>query len=225
MRSILSAIFLLAFIHSQAQSIKIGLAGGLSYNNAPAALKKAIYSYTSKQDLDTKGSYNPLGRIVLAIDFRHIEVGIGAEAGTIKYKYSGTYSAFSTKTTNQSRFVNPLLFINYKHRLPKSYIYTGISGGYFIHSKEKVEAFIYTAKGSFTGTEQYKPKSDISLGVQAGYCLQIIGGLSVNAEAAMRYVNISSTEVAFDVNAHSIIVGSKSTFFYFPFTLGINFKI
>jgi hypothetical protein len=230
MRSVLIAIFVLAFSFSYAQQIKIGLRGGMNLNNVPTKVKKGTIdsNYPSNFDFDTKGAAKPTYGLLLAFALKRFELGIGADFGSIKYEYAQKFSGTTisgTNTVNESQFFAPHVFLNYKISLLRSYAYAGISAGGFFHPKEKVAASFYLANGSYTSSTEYKKPTDIFAGAQVGYCLTLIGGFSINVEAAMRYVNLSSTVVTYNLLAQPIISGNQSAFFYFPITLGISHKI
>ncbi len=171
------ALIVLSSLTASAQKIELGLNGGITPYRWADHTFKYLQNASGASDLFKKdiGYYSSF-RVALNLH--------GWQFGAAVDKFQvGLTGPFIGAGPDQIIFNNhtPYLFVNKLFRLPKSYFYAGVNGGFnFIKS-------VFTSGGKTTATGNH---TGYNGGVQAGYTLSLVKGISANAEVGARYLHL-----------------------------------
>lgn len=214
MKYILLIAALQAGSATYAQSISIGLHGGMNFNSTP--------SFAKDQLTGASGFSSMLVGIKGTVDFKHFQVGAGYDNSRARY-------SFTTNTNTSLGSINmvastpvpfPYLFANYKYGSSRSYAYLGGSIGYAmlggklnIMTDEKTQWRSVGQGNTFSG------------GLQAGYNLSLTKRWSVQGEVGVRYIPPNVTYTSFDAGGKAYETPVSGSSFSYPVTIGINYTI
>ncbi len=184
-----------------AQKIELGLNGGL----APYIWADNTFKNYGGSKKNNPGYYGSLRVSFMMVGW---QVGAGVDIFQTGVTASKTDSIATFKNTTKYRTLTPYLFLNKIFRLPKSYIYAGINGGYNTGNADtKIEWIVnstYSAKYSgFAG------------GAQLGFTLNLAKGLGANAEAGAKYVKMARAVTTGPAPYESHLI--------FPVSLGVRY--
>lgn len=189
-------------LNVSAQKLELGLNGGITPYRWADYTFKILNNHPNAKDLFKKdaGYYSSFR---VALNLRGWQLGAALD----KFRV-GLSGPFISAGTDKLTFNNhtPYLFVNKLFRLPKSYIYVGVNGGInFVNS-----AFTPAGKTSATGNH-----TGYNGGLQAGYTISLVKGVSANAEVGARYLHLRYSLFA---NSNGI---SKQMIF--PVSLGVRY--
>lgn len=202
-KTLLLALIALAGISAKAQKIELGLNGGLApYIWADNTFKN--YGGSSKNQPGYYGS----ARVSLTLVGFQFGVGFDMFQTGVKTSIMQFFGEF--KNTTKYNTLTPYLFVNKIFRLPKSYIYAGLSGGYNSGTAktESTAPLIGTTKNN----NKY---SGFSGGAQLGFTLNLAKGIGANAEAGAKYMQMTQ-----DVPTGK---GPTNYHLIFPVSLGVRY--
>ena len=202
-KALLLALIAASCISAKAQKIELGLNGGLApYIWADNTFKN--YGGSKKNQPGYYGSFR------VSLTLVGFQFGLGADMFQTGVKTVDTNTFIGNiTTTTKYNSLTPYLFLNKIFRLPKSYIYAGISGGYNTG----------TAKSQLSSSLISLPNvntkySGLNAGMQLGYTLNLAKGLGVNAEAGAKYIQMTPESTT----------GGKSIYqLAFPVSLGVRY--
>lgn len=140
---------------TSAQKIEVGINGGVM----------PYFETTMSPTTET----SPYASVRGALNSRGWQAGLGVE----HFQLQTTFTSNAESVDHLHNSYGMAIFGNKLFRLPKSYIYTGINGGY--------------NSGRTTRNQNLVPHTGFNLGLQAGYTLNIAKGFGINAEVAARY--------------------------------------
>jgi hypothetical protein len=202
-KALLLALIAICGVGAKAQKIELGLNGGLApYIWADNTFKN--YGGSKKNQPGYYGSFR------VSLTLVGFQFGLGADMFQTGVKTSEVDTFFGTiNTTVKYNSLTPYLFLNKIFRLPKSYIYAGISGGYNTGTaKAQVSSPLISLAGINT---KY---SGFNAGMQLGFTLNLAKGLGANAEAGAKYIQMTPDG----------ITGGKSIYqLAFPVSLGVRY--
>lgn len=202
-KTLLLALIALSGINSKAQKIELGLNGGL----APYIWADNTFKNYGGSKKDQPGYYGS-ARVSLTLIGFQFGVGFDMFQTGVKTRIMQPIGEF--KNTTKYSTLTPYLFLNKIFRLPKSYIYAGINGGYNTGtSKGEISApFMSVTKTNAT-------YSGFTGGAQLGFTLNLAKGLGVNAEAAAKYIKMAQKVTTGPAPSTSHLI--------FPVSLGVRY--
>ena len=121
-----------------------------------------------------------------------------------------------------SAYAAPLLFINKKINLPKSYLYIGPAAGYmFVLNSGNTYGYTVPGEQMNFGNAQ-----GFAYGLQAGYTLNISKKAALNAEIAYRRAQVSYHVDGPNADDYiTIPYDLEHTLIYIPATIGIKYTL
>jgi hypothetical protein len=230
MKYIVLSVLMLTSLNAYCQKISIGIQAGLVNNTQHFAMNDIFTNANGK-------SGSVIG-IKAGIDGLGFKYGIGLQGGTTGYSYrsqqqlseagKGSYVyAYASK----GRYTMPYIFVNRKFYIAdESFLFLGATAGYINFRKETLT----TGKVYQTGEEIDIAKvkvpngtqaNSVALGLQTGVCIHLLLGLSIEAEAGVRYIPVKRAYS--DVNAAGTYlphVEKKTFYLQIPLTLGLNYR-
>lgn len=197
MKYLLALLLLPTLAH--AQRIDVSIQGGLCTPNGfiPGTNGQPGYIFSVKP----------------TAHFSRLMVGLGADAHQMivradEITYTGDFGQPLPRT---NRYANPqfafYVFGNYKFRIPKGYIYAGISGGY--------SEFDFNNKAFYNYRIRH---AGMMAGIQTGVHFSVTKRIGFSGEFAPRYYSLHTT------TAGSALRGSREMFAY-PILVGLRVKV
>lgn len=230
MKCIILSLLLLAGFSAYSQKIMVGVQGGIVNNTQHFAMNDMFTNANGKG-----GSVIGLRAAIEALGFRY---GVGIQSGATGYSYRSQQSlseagkgSYVYSYASEGRYTMPYVFVNRKFYIAdESFLFLGATAGYINFRNETLTTGkVYQSGEEIDMLSVEVPNgtqaSSVALGLQTGVCVNLLLGLSIEAEAGARYVPVK--RVYSDVNASGAFAphAEKKTFYLqIPLTLGLNYR-